>query len=298
MNPTRFEELLLAHEDDTLTPAELTEFKHLLATHSEARQRLVETALLQNTASTHTLSHRTPAAPTRWLTLRPLIAATAAGIVLGCFSTSLVMAFTDGLRKVLLPLANPGFELPQSLPQTHLAPIANQWSGLDTEIVPSGGPRPPARSGQRMLRLGPAPEGKGYFANLLTDLTTTRPLTSKPLQIEITAHFHASKPRQNEHYSFNAATFAESPAIVSTLWENTWRDMRDASLTTTGKALFPTAAQPGWHTLTLRLDVPPQASTLVISLGSNTPGPLAGRTDHFIDDVHASWVINDKTPAP
>jgi hypothetical protein len=149
-----------------------------------------------------------------------------------------------------------------------------------------------------MLRLGPAPEGKGYFANLMTDLTTTRPLTSKPLQIEVTAHFHASKPRQNEHYSFNAATFAESPAIVSTLWENTWRDMRDASLTTTGKALFPTAAEPGWHTLTLLLDVPPQARTLVISLGSNTPGPAAGRTDHFIDDVQASWVINDKTPAP
>jgi hypothetical protein len=298
MNPTRFEELLLAHEDGTLTPAELTEFKHLLASHPEARQRLVETALLQNTASTYTLSNRTPATTSRWRHLRPLIAAAAAGIVLGCFSTSLVMAFTDGLRKVLLPLANPGFEHPQPLPQTHLAPVAAQWSGLDTEIVPAGGPRPPAKSGQHILRLGPAPEGKGYFANLMTDLTTSRPLTSKPLQIEVTAHFHASKPNQNEHYSFNAATFAESPAIVSTLWENTWRDMRDASLTTTGKALFPTAAEPGWHSITLLLDVPPQARTLVLSLGSNTPGPIPGRTDHFIDDVHASWVINDKTPAP
>jgi hypothetical protein len=124
-----------------------------------------------------------------------------------------------------------------------------------------------------MLRLGPAPEGKGYFANLMTDLTTTRPLTSKPLQIEITAQFHASKPHQNEHYSFNAATFAEPPAIVSTLWENTWRDMRDASLTTTGKALFPTAAEPGWHTITLLLDVPPQARTLVISPRLQHPRP-------------------------
>jgi len=298
MNPTRVEELLLANEDNTLTPAELAEFKHLLTTHSEARQRLVEASLLQTIAHAHTPPATTPLPASRWRHLRPLIAAAAAGIVLGCFSTSLVMAFTDGLRKVLLPLANPGFELPQSLPQTHLAPVAAQWSGLDTEIVHSGGPRPPARSGQRMLRLGPAPEGKGYFANLMTDLTTSRPLTSKPLQIEVTAHFHASKPNQNEHYSFNAATFAESPAIVSTLWENTWRDMRDASLTTTGKALFPTAAEPGWHSITLLLDVPPQARTLVLSLGSNTPGPLPGRTDHFIDDVHASWVINDKTPAP
>jgi hypothetical protein len=148
-----------------------------------------------------------------------------------------------------------------------------------------------------MMKLGPAPEGKGYFANLMTDLTSSRPLTDRPLQIEVTAWYHASKPGQNEHYSLNVATFAQAAGEVSTLWENTWRDMRDASLTTTGRAVFPTAGEPGWHSITVRLDVPPQARTLVISMGSNTPGPVSGRTDHFMDDVQASWLVLDKQPA-
>lgn len=292
MKSTRFEELIIAYEDDTLISDDLVEFKQILATHPEARQRLVEAGVLQTIATDPLPTKKAVPSPTRWQQWRPLTAA-AAGLMLGCFSTSLVMAYTGGLRRFILPLANPGFERQENLPQTHLAPMADQWSGLDTEIVTADDPLPAAKSGRRMLRLGPAPEGKGYFANLMTDLSGSRPMSTKPLQIEVTAHFHASKPNQNEHYSFNAATFADKADIVSSLWENTWRDMRDASLTTTGKAIFPTATQPGWHSITLRLDVPPQARTLVISLGSNTPGPITGRTDHFMDEVTASWIILD-----
>lgn len=305
MNALRLEELLLAWEDDTLTPGERDELKHLLATSSDARQRLVETGLLGHIASSHLVPTHVAApamaTPARkgW---RPFTAA-AAGLVLGCFSTSMVWAlsgpaWSDGLQRLFLPLANPGFEQPQSLPQTHLVPTVDQWSGFTTEIVPGGREeRPAARSGQRMLKLGPAPEGKGYFANLMTDLEASRPLTDKPLQIEITAYYHASKPGQNEHYSLNAATFAEDAASVSRQWENTWRDLRDDALTNTGKAIFPTAAEPGWHRLTVRLDVPPQARTLVLSMGSNTPGPVAGRTDHFMDDVTATWIVLESPPS-
>ena len=238
----------------------------------------------------------------RWLSWRPLAAA-AAGLVIGCFSTSVVWAlntpsWADGIRRMLLPLGNPGFERHETLPQAHLVPQAAQWSGLDTEIVQGGGTRPVAKEGGRMMRLGPAPEGKGYFANVMADLAESRPLTDRPLQIEVTAHYHASKPGQGEHYTLNAATFLDDAAGVSGHWGDTWRDMRDASLTNTGKAIFPTAAEMGWQTIKVRLDVPPQARTLVISMGSNTPGPIAGRTDHFMDEVTANWIINDKAPLP
>ena len=303
MNPHRLEELLLAWEEDALTPAEHAELKQLLATSPEARQRLVEAGVLGQIAASHLVPTRaaapTLATPARqgW---RPFTAA-AAGLMLGCFSTSMVWAlsgpvWSSGLQRLLLPLANPGFEQPQELPQTHLVPVTDQWSGISTAIVVGGRERPAARSGQRMMKLGPAPEGKGYFANLMTDLAATRPLTDKPLQIEITAHYHASKPGQNEHYSLNAATFAGDAASVSQQWENTWRDLRDACLTHTGKAIFPTADEAGWHRLTVRLDVPPEARTLVLSLGSNTPGPIAGRTDHFMDDVTATWIIVENSP--
>lgn len=306
MNPTRFEELLLAYEDDALSPEELAEFKQLLTSSPEARRRLVDAGVMQNIAASHVMPEagvvRFPQRAAHWYQWRPLAAA-AAGLVIGCFSTSVVWAlntpsWTDGIRRVFFSLGNPGFERRETLPQVHLVPQAAQWSGLDTEIVEGGGTRPPAMVGRRMMRLGPAPEGKGYFANVMADLAESRPVTDKPLQIEITAHYHASKPGQGEHYSLNAATFLEDAAGVSGHWEDTWRDMRDASLTNTGKAIFPTAAETGWQTITVRLDVPPQARTLVISMGSNTPGPIEGRTDHFMDEVTANWVINDKAPLP
>ena len=299
MNTTRFEELLIAHDGGTLTSGELEELKEMLRDHPEARRRLVESGVMAVVAAAHQpasiVSSSGPRA-LRWQVWRPWFAA-AAGLVIGCFSTTLVMAWSGGIRQFAISLANLGFEQPQNLPQVHLVPMAGQWSGITTEIVEGGGERPAARNGQRMVKLGPAPEGKGYFANLMTDLTSSRPLTDRPLQIEVTAWFHASKSGQNEHYSLNVATFAQAAGEVSTLWENTWLDMRDASLTTTGRAVFPTADQPGWHSITVRLDVPPQARTLVISMGSNTPGPVSGRTDHFMDDVQAAWLINDSAPA-
>lgn len=304
MNTARFEELLMAYEDDALSPDELAQLKHFLASSPTARQRLVEADVMRQLAASHVLSEVSADRSRRrgwsWLAWRPITAA-AAGLVLGCFSTSMVWAlntqsWADGVRRLLLPLANPGFEKQETLPQVHLVPLADQWSGITTEIVSGGGTRPPARSGQRMMKLGPAPEGKGYFANVMADLTDHRPLTEKPLQIEITAHYHASKPSQGEHYSLNVATFAEEASVVSGHWENTWRDLRDASLTNTGKAIFPSAAESGWQTITVRLDVPPQARTLVISLGSNTPGPVDRRTDHFMDDVTATWLIAAPSP--
>jgi hypothetical protein len=299
MNTTRLEELLIAREDGTLNAGELDELKSMLRDHPEARRRLVESDVMGAVASSQAFSENaTVSKPStmRRQVWRPWFAA-AAGIVIGCFSTTLVMAWSGGIRQFGLALANIGFEQPQPLPQVHLAPVSAQWAGITTEIVEGGGVRPAARNGQRMMKLGPAPEGKGFFANLMTDLTSSRPLTAKPLQIEVTAWYHASKPGQNEHYSLNVATFGQDAAEVSTLWESTWLDMRDASLTTTGRALFPTAHESGWHSITVRLDVPPQARTLVISMGANTPGPVSGRTDHFMDDVQASWLVLEKPQA-
>jgi hypothetical protein len=307
MNPDHFEQLLVAWEDDTLLPAERAEFMRYLAASPAARQRWVEAGLLREIAAQHVPVGSREAMPSasvsRWQAWRPLGAAAAAGLVIGCFSTSMLWAlnasdWVDGLRRIVLPLSNPGFERAEPLPQQHLVPMSDQWSGVTTVIVEGGGARPDARSGLRMMKLGAAPEGKGYFANLMTDLVSRRPLTDQPLQIEITAYYHASQAGQNEHYSLNVATFAEDPASVSGHWESSWRDLRDAALTNTGRAVFPTAGEGGWHRITVRLDVPEQARTLVLSMGSNTPGPVEGRTDHFMDDVTATWIIGAKTALP
>jgi len=55
MNPPRFEELLLAYEDDALSPEELADFKQLLVASPAARQRLVEAGVMQNIAASHVM---------------------------------------------------------------------------------------------------------------------------------------------------------------------------------------------------------------------------------------------------
>lgn len=319
----RLEELLLESHTRTLSPEEHLELNHILRSHADARSHaarfLIDDAALteslreseveaifreEGQTVTHIRDHfESKPKLFQWLQWRPLAAA-AAGLVMGCFSTSMVWALNtsgwkDGIQGFFIPLGNPGFERQEILPQVHLVPKVDQWTGLDTEIVPGGGTRPQAKEGVRMIRLGAAPAGKGYFANLMVDLTQSRPQTNKPLQIEITASFHASEPGHNEHYLLRALTSKDDAVRVSDQWDANWREMEPLALTSTGKAIFPTAAETGWQTITIRLDVPPSARTLVISLGSNTPGPPSERTNHFMDDVKASWLIHDtEKPLP
>jgi hypothetical protein len=293
----RLEELLIAMEDDTISPADRAELELLLASNSTARRQLVEAGVLRNLAAAHEFDpanrEQALSPSSRW---RPILTM-AAGIVIGCFSTTLLWGFSGAIRRVALPMSNPSFEQPEALPQVRLPASPDQWAGVDTSIVQGGGTLPVAKHGLRMIRNGPAPAGKGCFASLMLDLTQSRPVTGGPLQIEVTTHSHASKPGLNEHYSLHLATFAEEPAAVPAMWERTWKDIGEESLTVIGKAIFPTKDQPGWHPITLRIDVPPQARTLVIAMGSNTPGPVSGRTDHYMDDIRATWLILDSNNA-
>lgn len=234
----------------------------------------------------------------RWLEWRPLVA----GLVLGLGSASVVWAAATkggfpGWQGMRLWLANAGFEEVQDLPQVHLVPQAGQWSGVTTEIVEGGRSRPLVLEGRRMMKLGPAPLGKGYFANVIVDLEGQRPVHDGPLALQISAAYHASVQGQDEHYSLYGATFAEAPEGVAVLWTDVRQELQEHALTSVHRAAFPTADEPGWHRVTVALEVPVHARSLIISLGSNTPGPAEGRTDHYMDDVRAVW-IQPTTPAP
>jgi hypothetical protein len=298
-----FLERVMRYQDGELSGAELDALEAELRRCPERRRMFAETQLRSAQLHERFRLAPLPVSPAfgraAWRSLptarRPWLAA-AAGLLLGCLSTSMVWAinhrgWTEGLRRILLPLANPGFERQETLPQSHLVPVHGQWSGIDTEILPGGDGRPAPFAGERMIRLGPAPEGKGYFASLMTDVSTGRPVSDKTLQVEVSAYFHASKPGQGEHYLLRAATSTASPSELAASWENSWKEMNPLILTSTAKSIYPTPEEQGWRNITIRVDVPPQARTLLISLGSNTPGPVSGRTDHYMDDVRAAWII-------
>lgn len=239
----------------------------------------------------------------RWPSWRPLTAA-AAGLVIGCFSTSVVWAyakqaqFADS-RRLTLPLTNPGFEQQAALPQSLLVPVSGQWSGVGAQIVAGGGDLPIPKGGKRMIRLESDLSGQANSVNLIVDLQSSRPSSAEGLQIQIGAFYHASVPDQKEHYSLRAITFIQDTPEVAARWGATpWRTMNEEALSLSVRAVFPNPAETGWRPIAVRLDVPPQARTLVISLSANTPGPPEDNTVHFVDEVRAVWLIPDAEPVP
>jgi hypothetical protein len=105
MKAQRLEELLIAWEEDSLTPDELAELKHALATEPSARQRLVEVGVLHSVAQGQVRAWAA-AQPARessstgarrivfglnWLTWRPLTAL-AASLVLAALLGALFLA--------------------------------------------------------------------------------------------------------------------------------------------------------------------------------------------------------------
>jgi hypothetical protein len=298
-----FIERLVRYQDGGLSERELEEMEAELRTSPDRRRLWAEVQLRSALMHDHFRIHPLQALQRNDSVQkkgRPLVRrswmAAAAGLVLGCLSTSMVWAvnsksWTDGHRRIHLPLANPGFEHQESLPQFHLVPLYGQWSGRDTGILSSEEGFPKPKGGRGVIRLGPAPEGKGYFASLMTDISTGRAMSSKSLQVEVSAYFHASRPGQGEHYLLRAATSSGRPPELAASWENSWKEMDPLILTSTAKSIYPTPLEEGWQKITVRLDVPPHAQTLLISLGANTPGPVSGRTDHYMDDVQASWIV-------
>lgn len=303
MNDDHLDRLIGSHLNGTLTQEELHELEHRLLHSATDRARFWQEA------EAHAMLHevlqaslgderaqkpsKTPKL-TAWLGFRPLVAA-AAGIVFGVFFASMAWALSSqniGIRRVPLPLANPGFEQKESLPQAHLAPVVNQWSGVTTEIVEGGAARPPAFSGKGMLKLGPSPEGRGYYASLMTNLNPPDLSANATLQVEVTARYHASQAHLPEQYGIKVAVFGhDAPTVAGLLNAEGWRTLQEESVSHSGKSLYLNGSESGWKTLRVRLEVPSHARTLLVSLGATTRGPVDSRTDHYIDEVQAEWII-------
>lgn len=305
MNPN---ELFQRYLHGEATDAEVAELDRLLASDRALRRKLIvemgiDAGLCE--IARERASQPSVVAPRRsvWLSWRPLTAA-AAGLVMGCFSTSVLWAYAKqaplaASRRLTLQLANPGFEQQAALPQSLLVPVSGQWSGVGAQIVAGGGDLPVPKGGKRMIRLEPTPSGQANSVNLIVDLQSSRPSSAEGLQIQIGAFYHASFPGQKEHYALRAATFIQDTPEVAARWGGTpWRNMNEEALSLIVRAVFPNPAETGWRPIAVRLDVPPEARTLVISLSANTPGPPEGSTVHFVDEVRAVWLIPGTEPVP
>lgn len=233
----------------------------------------------------------------RWLSWRPLTAA-AAGLVFGLLSASMVFAYAvprmkpDRLRVV--PLFTEGFEDAKLAPGRGFPSHAGGWSGDLAAVIPTElGVNP--KEGKYMARLAPSAGRKFSIAARIVDLAEyPLPVGAASQTVEVIASFHRIASDSAGRNQIRLAAFSEAPDDVKPIWNSD--HMFDQVLQHVARTVTTKHGENGWQTLKATMEIPVGARSLVIYLGAAVPDDAAPKTVHFLDDVHAQFVIKEPTP--
>jgi hypothetical protein len=314
MSPQKLEHLLMAWEENSLSPEELAELKTLLATEPRARRRLVEAGVLRSVAEARGRTwsamewsgqrssgeRRANASGFGWISWRSLMTA-AAGIVVGLLCASMATAYIAApLASRSIPLFQDGFENSPAPWTSEFPGRAGVWGGAEGAVV-SGNDRAQPLEGRHMARLEPSPGTTLTYLERIVDVRSLPlPGSKEWREVAVTASFHAAEPGLRNRYTLRVAAFGAEPERVRESWVGReWRQIEGA-LSMTKRSLSTREDSDGWQTLTAVVEVPREAQSLVISLATGLFEHPERKTAHFIDGVEATLSIapySPKTPS-
>ena len=280
-----------------LSESEAARLSALLEQSAEARERYWATAsvhgLLEDSlqqASLRVISGQETRAQNpvvRWFPWRPLTAA-AAGIVFGILSASMVWAYAVPLAERLTHESFPA--LTDRLEEAARSPVrgfprqANVWTG---ELFAS-----PDR-GEGMIRLKPnAARRLGYVWRIIDLAEQDLPVSGKSCSLEVLASFAAPDLAPESRYQIRLAAFSEAPAEVRAIWNNEPL-LFDSVLQHIGRNVHTAAGDTAWHEVRATLEIPPGTRSLVICLGAGHSDPARPTQGHYLDAVHARFVVQE-----
>lgn len=306
-------DLLHGYLADTLNATDLARLQKLLRESVEARRTLrtlatVDVKLQQlaaaNPATLRLLAEPAatePAAnvPASWwssASSRPLAAA-AAGLVLGMFCTSVVLAYiAPALKKpAVVTLLEESFENIAAPSPSGVPVKAGVWSGdfaeivgEENEVTPHGGAKM-----WRFLRADnaqPSQSPASYVAEAM-HVVDLKPLRSAGVksesQVEISAWFAQGKasPEFQYHWNIKAAAFEGPVADAPALWQK-W----DPSIASLAQREVPVEQVGRWQRVSVTLVLPADADFFVFECAAVQwkPKPLEGVAmfaAHYVDDV-------------
>ncbi|MEQ1853718.1 MAG: hypothetical protein ABMA01_19250 [Chthoniobacteraceae bacterium] len=297
MKPNELDALIEDCLEDRLSEPDAARLSALLEQSAEARARYWETAsihgLLEHTMQGASLRVVTgQALPTiprinRWFAWRPLTAM-AAGIMFGMLCTSVVFGFVvqRGVEKrTRIAVFEPGFENPQ-MPLANGFPTGTgRWSGDAARVVAAEN-GVLAKEGKFMLRLEPLSRGVPRIYQVL-DLQSLPPdAGGESREIEVSASFATAGAEASVRYVIRAFGVTEAPESL----DAAWFDRREESIASATKGLDVTPGVTGWQTVSVKIQVPRAARSLVLFFGTRTPDKAARTVPHYLDDVHVSLI--------
>ena len=242
-----------------------------------------------------------PAKRSRWLERRPLAAA-AAGLIFGMFCASVAWAIvTPRIQGPSLdfPVLDESFENPHVNWSAGFPTQPGEWRGERGQVVGANEEIQP-KDGNYMLQLDPSADTTLSYLERVIDLQPyPLPEGNEMRQIEVTASFHAATIGARERYTLRVAAFSEALDQIQKLWVNVpWQEMDQRTLNLAKRGLSTPTDARGWQTVTVTVELPREARSLVISLGAGRFENPEIKTPHYVDDVRARILIGPRTPHP
>jgi hypothetical protein len=300
VKPNELDALIEDCLEDRLSETDAARLSAHLEQSAAARARYWEAAsihgLLEHTMQGASLRVVTgQALPTiprinRWFAWSPITAA-AAGLVIGLFSASVVFGFVvqrGGEKRTPLAVFEPGFENAQ-MPLANGFPVRPaQWSGDAARVVAAEDGVTP-KEGKFMLRLEPMSKGVPRMYQVLDLQSLPSGAGAESREIEVSASFAAAKAEAPVRYWIRAVAATEAPEKL----DAAWLDLREEAIASATKGLDVSPGTAGWQTVSVKIQVPRAARSLLLFFGVRTPDKAARTSPHYFDDVRVSLL----TPA-
>ena len=241
--------------------------------------------------------------PLSWVQWRPLTAA-AAGIAFGMFCTSVVFGFVSprmgAVKKVPLTVFDAGLEDEKQTLHDAIPDRVGQWGMDEAKVVTTENDVKPLQ-GRRMMRLEPIPREKSVknHTSRAYQVLDLRTLPSESMngdsEVQVTASFCATNSDVSSRYLTRAVALDENPEQAT---KNFWSKVESDGVVSVSQRFDTKPGDPGWHSFSMKLRLPPGSKTLVLIFGAVPPEDAAQPASvHYLDEVQVS-LLSSETPLP
>lgn len=288
--------------DGCLSEADASRLSQWIEESSEARQRYWELASVHGMIEQSMQSASLKAATGKEF-VTPLktderfrwsrMSSTAAGILIGIFSASMVWAYAVPLgsqtQRESKEIVFESFEDPAMKLSGRFPAKTNQWFGGVLSVAGEGGM--PAVAGTRVGQFKTSTKSKFTYARYLIDLDE-HPKAGKDRvrSVEVEASFFTSNPQESSVFQIRLGAFSQEPGAIRPIW-NDHDLLFDTVLQHVGQNYITVPGeQTGWHKLRATIEIPPGTRSVVVSLGAGNEEPAVATSDHFVDAVRVHLV--------
>ena len=302
VNISELDSLIDACLDGRLSEADADRLSKSIEQSSEARERYWELAAVHGMIEQSMQSASLKAATGEVLAtpLKPeglagwrRFTSVAAGILIGIFSASLVWAyavpFVSQTRRVSREIVFESFEDPEMRPSGRFPTNANQWFGKMLSVP--GDARMPAVKGNRVGKFETVPEYRFTYARYVVDLDEhPEPGDDHTRTIEVSGSFFSPDLDPTSIFRIHVVALSEAPEAVQPVW-NDREHFDDNVLQQVERIHSPEPdGRPAWHDVTVSMEIPTGARSVVVSLGSGKRAAGGAGSDRYLDAVRVQLV--------